>query len=177
MAEGKDKYGYQHEDGHYSKMTGNNTNNATFSIYDKRPDIPGHKGIHINVNTDNKTFNIKEHDEKGNSSSTSGGCYLTTACMKHYADKFDDNCYYLDILRWFRDRFVSINDKREYYSIAPIIVDVLDKMENSNEIYNDIYINVIQKCVRLIENGYYSEAYNIYKSSVLNLNKKYVKTI
>ena len=48
---GKDKYGYQHEDGHYSKMTGNDTN-SSFSIYDKNPSEPDHSAIHININTD-----------------------------------------------------------------------------------------------------------------------------
>ncbi len=32
---GKDNYGYKHDDGHYSKMTGGKTDNASFSIYDK----------------------------------------------------------------------------------------------------------------------------------------------
>ena len=48
---GKDKYGYQHEDGHYSKMTGNDTN-SSFSVYDKNPSEPDHSAIHININTD-----------------------------------------------------------------------------------------------------------------------------
>lgn len=38
--------------------------------------------------------------------------------MKHYMNEFDDNCYYLDILRWFRDNFVSSEDKKEYYEVA-----------------------------------------------------------
>lgn len=37
----KTKYGYKHDDGHYSKMTSNNTNSA-YSIYDKNPAIKDH---------------------------------------------------------------------------------------------------------------------------------------
>ena len=34
----KDKYGYKHDDGHYSKMTGNDKN-SSYSIYDKNPSL------------------------------------------------------------------------------------------------------------------------------------------
>jgi len=47
---GKDKYGYKHIDGHYSKMTGNGSN-SSYSIYDKNPSKKGHSAIHVNINT------------------------------------------------------------------------------------------------------------------------------
>ncbi len=47
----KNKYGYKHDDGHYSKMTGNDTN-STFSVYDKNPSEKGHSAIHVNINTE-----------------------------------------------------------------------------------------------------------------------------
>ena len=37
----------------------------------------------INVNAENKSFTIVEHDDKGNTTSSSGSCYLTTAVMQH----------------------------------------------------------------------------------------------
>lgn len=45
----KNKYGYKHDDGHYSKMTGNETN-SSYSIYDKNPSEQDHSAIHININ-------------------------------------------------------------------------------------------------------------------------------
>ena len=42
-------------------------------------------------------------------------------------NEFDDNCYYLDILRWFRDNYVSLEDKREYYIIAPKVVETINE--------------------------------------------------
>ena len=108
---------------------------------------------------------------------SNGGCYLTTACMKHYMDEFDDNCYYLDILRWFRDNFVSKEDKKEYYEVAPKVVETLDSLDNANEVYNQIYTKVIQVCVRLIEYGRYDEAYQIYKGNVLDLQNKFVRRL
>ena len=44
-------------------------------------------------------------------------CYLTTACMKYFQENFDDNCYELTVLRWFRDNFVSKEDIEHYYEV------------------------------------------------------------
>ena len=87
------------------------------------------------------------------------------------------NCYYLDILRWFRDNFVSKEDKKEYYEVAPKVVETLDSLDNANEVYNQIYTKVIQVCVRLIEYGRYDEAYEIYKDNVLDLQNKFVRKL
>ncbi len=97
-----------------------------------------------------------------------------------YYDKISDMKYdpsRADILRWFRDKFVSKKDKKEYYDVAPKVVEVLDKRKDANAIYNEIYYKVIQVCVRLIENGKYEEAYRLYKENVLDLQNTYVKKL
>ena len=43
--------------------------------------------------------------------------------MKYFKENFDDNCYELTVLRWFRDNFVSKEDIKHYYEVAPIIVE------------------------------------------------------
>lgn len=137
-----------------------------------------HEGTHIKSdlsgNWTKDEHNIDKTEWKHESGS---GCYLTTACMKHYMDEFDDNCYYLDILRWFRDNFVSKEDKKEYYEVAPKVVETLDSLDNAKEVYNQIYTKVIQVCVRLIEYGRYDEAYEIYKDNVLDLQNKFVRKL
>ena len=83
-----------------------------------------HSGTHININYEKETVKIKRHDEDGNvTSSTDIKCYLTTACMRHNNENFDDNCYELKVLRWFRDNFVSKEDIEHYYKMAPYIVE------------------------------------------------------
>ena len=77
----------------------------------------------------------------GKKETSSGSCYLTTACMKHFNVEFDDNCYELQVLRWFRDNFVSIEDVNHYYKTAPIIVDGINKSADYENIYLDIYQN------------------------------------
>lgn len=104
-----------------------------------------------------------------------GGCYLTTACMKHMQEKFDDNCEELTILRWFRDKFVPEEDIKHYYKIAPIIVDTIDKLDNNKQIYEYIYENVVDTCVKAIKNKNYNFAYKRYKNSILALEEQYTK--
>lgn len=104
-------------------------------------------------------FNITEE-------SSSSGCFVTTACIESMG--LSDKCYELEVLRRFRDQWVSHHDNGEkeigiYYEIAPKIVDKLRQHENSKEIYAWIYKEMIQKCVRYIENGDDEAAYQLYK--------------
>ena len=45
-----------------------------------------------------------------------------------FSRKFDDNCYELSVLRWFRDNFVTKEDIEHYYEVAPIIVEIINKV-------------------------------------------------
>ena len=103
-----------------------------------------------------------------------GGCYLTTACMHKYKNNFDDNCYELTTLRWFRDKFVSLPDKYHYYKVAPKIVEGIEKTKNKKLYYNSIYNGVIKPCIRMIENKEYKQAYERYKYTVKLLENKFV---
>ena len=162
---------YVNEKGEALKFTPN-----SMSVYSNTPDKPHDKSLHIDKTADPDVYRVVEKD--GDNKTTQDiKCYLTTACMKHYMDEFDDNCYYLDILRWFRDNYISLEDKKEYYNIAPKVVETINELEHANDVYNQIYYKVIQVCVRLIEYGRYVEAYEIYKNNVLDLQNKYVKKL
>ena len=102
-------------------------------------------------------------------------CYLTTACMKHLKENFDDNCEELRTLRWFRDYFVSKEDIEHYYEVAPLIVDAINKLDNSTEVYEYIYNMVVCPCVKAIKNEDYLFAYNRYKYTVYELEAKYLR--
>ena len=106
-----------------------------------------------------------------------GGCYLTTACMKHFLNDFNDKCYELQLLRWFRDNFVSEEDIAHYYETAPIIVDAINQLPNNNVIYSQIYFDIIEYCVKAIEQGQYDIAYKRYKDSILALEEKYARSV
>ena len=95
--------------------------------------------------------------------------------MKNFKENFDDNCYELTLLRWFRDNFVSNEDIKHYYEVAPIIVENINKEEKFNIIYDYIYDNVVNYCVEQIEQGNYDKAYSRYKNSVLTLEKQFAR--
>ena len=97
--------------------------------------------------------------------------------MRYFQEKFDDNCYELTMLRWFRDNFVSKEDIEHYYKTAPIIVEEINKEEKSGIIYDYIYDNIVDYCVKQIELGNYNQAYNRYKNSILVLEKQFAKPV
>ena len=91
----------------------NNKNGAKIDFYDKDPRDSNHKSIHVKVDYDNKSFKIVDN-VKGEKETTSGNCYLTTACMQHFQENFNDNCEELDLIRKFRNNFVSAEDIDHY---------------------------------------------------------------
>ena len=103
------------------------------------------------------------HWEEGNVSS-SGGCFLTTACCKHKG--LPDDCKELTALRYLRDNYMKKYDFGQalvdiYYNKAPGIVDKINAMNNHSEIYEGIY-NKIQEIVIMIKNEKFDEAVGAY---------------
>lgn len=108
--------------------------------------------------------------------SDESGCYLTTACV--VSKGLPDDCEELQVLRWFRDTYVTIqpNGKqllREYYVLAPRIVEVVNRLKNSGEVYNDMY-NTIKLAVEAIQKGNYSKAYALYCSMAEQYKRQYL---
>lgn len=107
----------------------------------------------------------------------STGCYLTTACMQEYAENFKDGCYELETLRRFRDTYVEGNhpdDVQYYYKVAPQLVQTIDSLPERREIYIEIYEKMMVPVIKLIELKKHPEAYNLYKSYSLKLERKYL---
>lgn len=156
-----DGKGYKYD--YYDKSTYNNNSHSSSHI---KSDLNGNW-----ERTDND-----RSDEKNTQTHTSvSGCYLTTACMKHYLNEFKDDCFELTVLRWFRDNYVNESDVRHYYEIAPKIVENIEKEEKKDIIYNYIYDNVVDACVEAITNGDYEFAYNRYKNSIISFEETFVK--
>jgi len=135
-----------------------------------------HESIHIAVDSDSKSAHIID-TTNGSTEHTDVKCYLTSACMRYFQERFDDNCYELTVLRWFRDNFVSKEDIEHYYEVAPIIVETINKEEKSGIIYDYIYDNIVDYCVEQIEQGNYEQAYSRYKNSVLTLEEQFARPV
>lgn len=106
-----------------------------------------------------------------------GGCYLTTACMEHFKTLFEDDCYELRVLRWFRDEYVDKADINHYYKTAPIVVEAINSLPEHNKIYDYIYDNVVYTCVKNIEEGQYNKAYDTYMSNMLTFEEQFAKPL
>lgn len=175
MGYNSDRGGYETKDGGLIRIHGEDK--VRIDIYDgDEREKGGHTRDTITYDTNTGSGRIDSHNaDKSEKSSTDTSCYLTTACMRHYLSNFDDNCYELKVLRWFRDKFVSKEDIDHYYKTAPIIVESINNLGDCNDIYNDIYKNVITLCVSAIEKGNYEFAYTTYKNSILNLEEEYAR--
>ena len=130
----------------------------------------------------NKLRNVFRRDEYAESRylkpagqyKSSGGCYLTTACLCARGKLFDDNCYELTLLRHFRDFYLAKQPQGRqeidyYYQVAPKIVSAINKDNNAQEIYHRLYLKMIVPVVKLIENGKKELAYQHYKKFTLGL--------
>ena len=108
--------------------------------------------------------------------SSSGGCYLTTACVE--CRGLADDCVELSTLREFRDNYMrklplGDDEIQEYYNTAPQIIAQINKEDNSEEVYDNLYMNVIKPCVMLINEGKNEEAHQKYKEMVTSLKEQY----
>lgn len=129
----------------------------------------------------NKTFPTTKI-EKSTQADIQGGfktglCYISTAVCKSQ-NKADD-CYELNLLRNYRDDYL-IKDTSdgmeiitEYYDIAPTIVNRINRDINATSIYDDIWMQYLQPCIHMIEDGKKEESKELYINMVQNLSLKY----
>lgn len=108
---------------------------------------------------------------------SSGGCYLTSACVE--ARGLADDCRELTVLRAFRDGYMRSTstgaaDICTYYHTAPAIVEKIKALPNATEIFDRIYCELVLPCVELIEAGRNEEAYTAYKTYTQKLQKQYI---
>lgn len=157
-------------DGSVNRYTDNGDGGHSHEHWNSKDDYNAGKDADQARYESNKSPNPSTGEIQSN-----GGCYLTTACMKHYLNDFDDSCYELTVLRWFRDNYVSKEDINHYYEVAPLIVEEIDKDINPDMVYNYIYDNIVDYCVNAIENFDFNTAYNRYKDSIIHLEKTYLK--
>lgn len=104
-------------------------------------------------------------------------CYITTAVCEGLGRP--DNCYELNILRSYRDRYLMGTEAgarlvEEYYNISPTIVKKISKRADSHKIYQDIWENYLNPCVRLIEEDKPAECKELYRTMVRTLEKQYL---
>jgi len=107
------------------------------------------------------------------------GCFITEACVQTM--NLPDNCRELQTLRWFRDNYLKKSKEgrkilKEYYKIAPKIVEEIIRRPDSNKIFKEIF-KQIRKIVSQIEEGDFKNSIKIYERMILKLKKKYLHSV
>ena len=110
--------------------------------------------------------------------SSSGGCYLTSACTA--ARGLPDDCQELQTLRRFRDEWLKHQPDgilliARYYEIAPKIVAAIDIQEDRLVVHESIYQELVTPCVKMIEEDNFQSALALYREYTLRLEEKYCK--
>ncbi len=57
--------------------------------------------------------------------------------------------------------------------MAPGIVEAINQKSNAQEIWNEVYKDLVEPCVNMIHNNKNESAYTLYKLYSLKLNQKY----
>ena len=109
---------------------------------------------------------------------SSGGCYLTSACVE--AMGLPDDCEELTTLRKFRNEWLAEQPGgketiQEYYQIAPEIVQAIEEKEDSKQVFQGIYDEMVCPCVKAIREGRQQDAWNLYEEMTRSLKEKYSK--
>ena len=104
------------------------------------------------------------------------GCFITTATLEQKGI-FDDNCFELREFRRLRDTYVQKQHPEyvtEYYQIAPIIVENINKLEDNAKQFSNIWNDYLKDCLsKTVENNL-EDATKIYKKMVDDLKEKFI---
>lgn len=112
--------------------------------------------------------------DRNSGGSSGSGCFLTSACVSYMGK--EDDCYELTTLRTFRDGYMKgIDDGeeliKEYYDVAPRIVEKIDSNENRESYYKYIY-SVVTECIEHIKKEENQTAVEKYTEMVKTLRNK-----
>lgn len=104
-------------------------------------------------------------------------CFLTTACVNILGKP--DDCFELTTLRKLRDKHMKTNEQgikliKEYYDIAPNIVQAIAVRSDRHTIYTDIYNQMILPTVHCVEKNDITGAISIYKNYTWKLKEQYL---
>ncbi len=120
-------------------------------------------------------FKKKAAKKKPNKRRTNEGCFLTTACVKHY--NLPDNCRQLVTMRRYRDQVLAKSKAGRqlifhYYQIAPLILKNIEHSFKSSYEFENILmqINQICSCIDARKNA---QAKRKYELMVNDLLKRY----
>lgn len=134
------------------------------------------RGIYNLGATATKEPNDADTSKKKSSEKKSSGCFITTAVCKCFGKP--DDCYELTMFRGFRDNWLTQQPDgdalvSEYYAIAPTIVNRIDQMVSSADIYQQIWQRYLAPCLKHLEQGENEACKERYIDMVRTLKAQY----
>ena len=120
---------------------------------------------------------LKQRQQQNQSSSNNDeGCFVTTAVCESFGKP--DDCYELTTFRKFRDGWLAFQPDgkdliAEYYAIAPKIVEKINRLADSAQIYKNIWQRYLEPCLNFIKSGDNLACKNKYVEMVRELKKIY----
>lgn len=116
-------------------------------------------------------------NEARNNQQNNGGCFVTTAVCDSFGKP--DDCAELTAFRNFRDGWlVAQPDGKsliaEYYSVAPKIVEKINRLADAAQIYENIWQKYLAPCLNFIKRGENLACKNKYVEMVRELKSRYL---
>lgn len=104
-------------------------------------------------------------------------CYITTAVCESLGR--GEDCYELHVLKKYRDRYLESTEEghalvEAYYDIAPTIVKRIDRQEDRDAVYRNLYEEYLLPCIRKIEVQDYEACKVRYQEMVMELKARYI---
>ena len=105
------------------------------------------------------------------------GCFITTAVVKSLGEP--DDCSELQALRKFRDTYMQDLPSRrtevwEYYEVAPRVVAAVEASLDAGQEWNRVFGDFLAPAVEAISAGRLSEAHDLYRRMVRDLEAKWL---
>ena len=137
----------------------------------------GQYSIDMGEGEDAIGYEAPPSDSGSDSSSSSGGCFVTTATLQEVDTKDDGK--ELTTFRDFRDNYLKNKSYgpalvRDYYNTAPNVVAEIDSRENYKQLYKDIWKEHLRPINRLIEKGDNAEATSKYMLMMEELKERFL---
>ena len=120
---------------------------------------------------------MREAENARNNQQNNGGCFVTTAVCDSFGKP--DDCAELTAFRKFRDGWLSSQPDgksliAEYYSVAPLIVEKINRLADAAQIYENIWRKYLSPCLTFIERGENLACKNKYVEMVRELKSRYL---
>lgn len=103
-------------------------------------------------------------------------CFITTAVCQSLGKP--DHCRELTAFRSFRDEWLAMQPGglgliNQYYLLAPLIVNEIDRKKEAPAIYNEIWQTYLSRCLAQYQNGQLKECLHTYETMFYSLSGRF----